>query len=127
MYKTRLIIIILVGFTMLGFTQSLNQEYRVKQDYKKAEIKINDDKNTLTVFGKDYNLEESYYLLRYAIIENGDYLCVLRNDHSTYEYMDEIARKESRYKVCLIGGSGRIEGGVYIRIHDAVWVLRKNH
>ena len=120
MYKTRLIIIILVGFTMLGFTQSLNQEYRVKQDYKKAEIKINDSKNTLTVFGKDYNLEESYYLLRYAIIENGEYLCVLRNDHSTYEYMDEIARKESRYKVCLIGGSGRIEGGVYIRIHVPV-------
>ena len=104
MYKTRLIIIILVGFTMLGFTQSLNQEYRVKQDYKKAEIKINDNKNTLTVFGKDYNLEETYYLLRYAIMGNGDYLCVLPNDSDTYDYMGEIARKENRYKVCLIGG-----------------------
>lgn len=125
--KILAIIAVVLIATLCGFTQTLNQEYKTKQDYKKANITMDENRTVLTVFGKDYTIEETYYSLKYAIMKNGDYICILDGDSYTWQYMEQIAREENRYKVCLQGGSGEISAeGIYKRLTPAIWVLRKN-
>lgn len=124
---TLTIIAILLIAPLYGFTQTLNQEYKTKRDYKKANITMDENRMVLTVFGKDYEIEETYYSLKYAIMKNGDYICILDGDNYTWQYMEQIAREENRYKVCLQGGSSEISvEGIYRRLTPAIWVLRKN-
>jgi len=131
--KSKIILIILAVSLIGGLGgfaptvgQTLNQEYRAKQDYKKANIIMDDKRTVATIFGKEYNIEETYYSLKYVIMKNGDYICILDGDSYTWEYMEQIARTERRYKVCLQGGMSQIdENGIFTRVHPAIWLLRK--
>lgn len=125
------IILLILAVSLIGgldgFAQTLNQEYKTKQDYKKANITMDENRTVLTVFGKDFTIEETYYSLKYAIMKNGDYICILDGDSYTWQYMEQIAREENRYKVCLQGGSSEVSAeGIYRRLTPSIWVLRKN-
>lgn len=121
-----LFIIIILAF--ITEAQTLNQEYKVKQDYKNCKIEINPAETVLTICDKSYDIEESYFSLKFAIAKNGDYICILENGKYTWDYMERICLNENRYKVCLQGGLSRVdEYGMQEQIHPAIWVLRKDN
>lgn len=105
------------------FGQTLQQEYQVKKDYKKANIILNEKDSTMIVFGKTIKFEESYHHLLFIVMPNGDY--VVSPGHGSYDYMDSICRSENRYKVCLRGGTMEYKQGFLITEERAIWLLRK--
>jgi hypothetical protein len=102
--------------------QTLEQEYQVKKDYKKANITINEKDSAMIIFGKIYKYEESYYNLLFVVMPNGDY--VISPSRNDYDYMDRICLEEHRYKVCLIGGMQELKDGFITTVHRAIWLLR---
>jgi hypothetical protein len=105
------------------FGQTLNQEYKVKQDYKNCKIEIDSSETILTICGKSYVIEESYYNLKFAVAKNGDYICILRN--GAWDYAKRVSLDENRYMVCLRGGHSEITEYGIKEIQPAIWILRK--
>jgi hypothetical protein len=118
-----LIFMILLSTILLA--QTLQQEYQVKKDYKKANISVNEKDSTMEVSGKKIKYEESYFGLLFVVMPNGDYIVSPEQDN--YDYMDRICSSEHRYKVCLVGGLDELRSpGIRRMKTRPIWLLRED-
>jgi hypothetical protein len=115
------ILIVLIAYGFLPtYGQTLRQEYEVKYEYKDSKPFFDLERKIVRIFGKDYRMEESYFRFKYAVLKNGDYVCMV-DEKMTWEYMEQVCREENRYKV-HIGNNPYNERGY----SHAIWILRKD-
>lgn len=101
-----------------SYGQTLNQEYRVKNEYKNCNVIFDREKGVVRLWDKEYKYEESYYSLKYAVLKNGDYVCLPDGDLA-WDYLVRICIDEYRYRVHI--GNQPFENGR----SRAIWILRK--